>query len=159
MQWKLATVIDFSVQSVSRHLIRSWSSCSWSLKARVVIQMQEGNVGALWSTLTAWDGGKPLWLNLFSSAWTAESSNRRKHLQPQINSFCSLEGNGPKPDVFTQAELSLKSSGSVSAARLRVFVWGYLLRPSFLNLPPVASAFLKNRQLGKGAQGSPVWRL
>lgn len=140
MQWRLALVIDFSVQTPSRHLI--CASCSWSLKAKVAIHMLEGNLGALWSTLTAWDGGKPLRLNLFGSARTAESSDRRKHLQPQINSFCSLEGNGPKPDVFTEAELSLKLSGSVSAAGLWVLHGGYLLRPSFLNLPLVAPIFL-----------------
>ena len=121
-------VIDFSVKAPSRHLI--CASCSWSLKAKAAIRMLEGNLGALWSTLTAWDGGKPLRLNLFGSARTAESSDRRKHLQPQINRFCSL------------------------GLALGLFI------ETIISEPPTGSAYLPiNRQLGKGAQGSPVWRL
>lgn len=77
----------------------------------------------------------------------------RQEEEPQTTNklFYPFEGNWPKPGIFTEAELSLKSLASLSEEGQKVLLWCYILGPAFLNLPLVVLICPKNRLLGKGA--------
>lgn len=149
-------IFQLSQSSLSRHPISTHCFCSVKTGVAGTNSSHKTQENIIWEPFWVHIQPRglretslvPLWLSL-------ENWKFRQEEAPQTTNklFCSFEGNGPKLGIFTQAELSLKSLGSVSEEGWQVSLWSYLLGPAFLNLPLVALICLKTRLLGKGATG------